>query len=235
MSDNPRGQVEPKTIAVGEPERGSVTRSNLESSRALRLTKSDHRNGAATNSPGADFVEEDRRVIMEAEDASALLPGADAHWGKIIGLGYNGGAVSVFPPTASVCETPKEILADSPCLQYKLWLNDAGDWRVTVRALPTFSVEAGKPQRYAIAFDDAPPQIVSLPYSRSENDRRWQQDVLRNAALTTSSHTVRSAGLHTLKIWMVDPGIVIDTIIGESGEGRGLGYVWPAETRKLSK
>lgn len=99
-----------------------------------------------------------------------------------------------------------------------------------MRSLPTFSVETGKPQRYAIAFDDAPLQIVSLPASLSERDRQWQEDVLRNAALTSSRHTLEATGLHTLKIWMVDPGIVIDTIAVENPNAAPLGYVWPMQT-----
>ena len=100
-----------------------------------------------------------------------------------------------------------------------------------MRALPTFSVETGKSQRYAIAFDDAPPQIIPLPASSSERDRQWQEDVLRNAALTTSTHTLSMSGLHTLKIWMVDPGIVIDALMAEGGSGQKPGYFWPDETR----
>jgi hypothetical protein len=103
-----------------------------------------------------------------------------------------------------------------------------------VRALPTFSVETGKPQRYAMAVDDGPPQIVSLPASQSETDRHWQENVLRNAAPTTSVHALAQPGLHTLKIWMVDPGIVIDTIIGDGGDGP-LGYSWPPEARNLQR
>ena len=81
-------------------------------------------------------------------------------------------------------------MAESPCLQYKIYFENAGDWKFTVRALPTFSVETGRPQRYAIALDDAPPKIVSLPSSTSETDRRWQENVLRNAALTSSVHSL---------------------------------------------
>jgi len=92
-------------------------------------------------------------------------------------------------------------------------------------------VETGKPQRYAIALDDAPPEIVSLPFSTGESDRRWQENVLRNAALTSSVHSVTKPGLHTLKIWMVDPGIVLDAIEAETGGAQAPGYVWPAETR----
>src|SRR5450756_3206109 len=85
----------------------------------------------ATNFPVADFTEMDNRCVMEAEHASALIPGKDANWQKIIGLGYNGEAVSIFPATVRVRATPDAILAESPCLQFKLWLRETNDWKVT--------------------------------------------------------------------------------------------------------
>ncbi len=206
MSDNPRGQL---TVAAG----GSP---------------------AATFN-GAEFTEANHRVVIEAEHASAFIPGQDARWQKIIGLGYNGEAVSVFPTTVAVRTEPQKILKESPCLQFKIDFQSAGDWKVTVRALPTFSVATGQPQRYAIALDDAPVQIISLPLSLDERNRPWQENVLRNAALTTSTHTVAGAGRHTLKIWMVDPGIVLDAIAAEAGGGERLGYIWPAETHELQQ
>ncbi len=178
----------------------------------------------------ADLPATNNFIVMEAEHATAFVPGTDARWQKIIGLGYNGEAVAIFPATVAVRATPEKILAESPCLQFHISISTPGDWRVTVRALPTFSVETGKPQRYAIAFDDAPPQIISLPLSQDERNRVWQENVLRNAALTTSTHAVAAVGQHTLKIWMVDPGIVLDAVAAQTGGGR-LGYVWPAEKR----
>jgi len=179
---------------------------------------------------GVDFIEANRCVVMQASHASAWLPGSDAAWGKISGLGYLGTAVTVFPATTAVRNSAPQILGESPCLQYNLWLQHEGDWQVTVRALPTFSVVAGQPQRYAIAFDDQTPQVVSLPVGKSENDPAWQKNVLRNAALTISNHSIGVPGKHTLKIWMVDPGIVLDTIVAVNGSGKELGYLWPAET-----
>jgi hypothetical protein len=189
----------------------------------------------ATPSGGVDFVERNHCVVIEAEHATAFIPGKDAHWRKITGLGYNGEAVSVFPTLVPVRDEPQRILSESACLQYKIWIRHPGDWKFIVRSLPTFSVETGRPQRYAIAVDDEPPQIVSLPLSQSETDRHWQENVLRNAALTTSVHAIAYSGPHTLKIWMVDPGIIVDAIIGDGGDGGGLGYTWPPETRNLIK
>ena len=96
---------------------------------------------------------------------------------------------SIFPATVPVRSAPDKILAESPCLQFKVWLRKPDDWKVTVRSLPTFSVETGKPQRYAIAFDDAPMQIVSLPFSMNEKDRQWQEDVLQQRDADHAEHT----------------------------------------------
>jgi hypothetical protein len=222
MSDNPHGLL--------APARGPVVRTNSESGKALQIAEPLATNTAQSNS-GADFVEDNHRVVIEAARASAFVPGQDARWQKITGLGYDGEAVSVFPATVAVRAEPENILAESPCLQYKINFQSAGDWQVSVRALPTFSVETGKPQRYAIAFDNAPPQIVSLPLSQDEHNRVWQEDVLRNAALTLSVHSLTRPGLHTLKIWMVDPGIVLDTIFAGNGGVTDWGYAGPADPR----
>ncbi len=203
MSANPRGQVDfgvPKIFPV------------------------------KTNTSTADSGHGDHCIVLPAAHASAFIPGRDAHWQIISGLGYQGEAVSVFPTIIATRSTPEQILAESPCLQFKVALQEAGDWHVTVRALPTFSVEPNQPQRYAIALDDAPPQIIALPVSTSETDRHWSENVLRNAALTSSVQSVTQSGQHTLKIWMVDPGIVLDAIALQNGDGGSLGYVWPVET-----
>ena len=169
---------------------------------------------------------------MEAEHASQFIPGVDAGWRTISGLGYNGAAVSVFPTTVAVRATPEKIRAESPRLKFSVWLETPGDWTVTVRALPTFSVEAGRPQRFALAWDDASPKIVSLPVSTSERDRQWQENVLRNLAVVTITDLIEHPGLHSLNIWMVDPGIVIDAVVAGTSGAPETGYTIPEETRR---
>ncbi len=233
MSSNPRGQVD-FPIPTASENHSDERSSSRQTAKIVSNTAVSGALPSAATSSGAEFIEDNHRVVMEAEHASAFLPGKDAQWRKIIGLGYNGEAVSVFPTLVPVRDQPPKILSESPCLQYKIWIQHPGDWQFTVRALPTFSVETGKPQRYAIAVDDGPPQIVSLPASQSETDRHWQENVLRNAAPTASVHALTQPGQHTLKIWMVDPGIVIDTIIGD-GDHQPLGYSWPPEARNRQR
>ncbi len=232
MSDNPRGQLDFATPKVAQASRlpsGSVS-PDIENPAPTSLSNTGE---TPAQSSAADFIEANGEIVMEAAHASAFIPGKDAHWRIIIGLGYNGEAVGIYPNLVPVRSTTPEILNGSPYLEYKIQIQNTGGWTFVVRALPTFSVETGKPQRYAIALDDASPQIVSLPYSTNEHDRTWQEDVLRNAALTSSVHPITRPGPHTLKIWMVDPGIVLDTIIGYGGKAPELGYTWPPETRPL--
>jgi len=66
----------------------------------------------------------------------------------------------------------------------------------------------------------------------SENNRQWQEDVLRNAA--TSVHNLARSGLHALKIWRGSKGVVIDAIaITGDGTHTLLGYLWPVETQSI--
>ena len=182
--------------------------------------------------PGADFVEENHRVIMEAEHASVFVPGKDARWQKIVGLGYNGEAVSIFPTTVAVRSDAGEnsgrvavpaiskfifkmpATGNSPCARCRLFPSRRASRNVMRSRWTT--------RRH---------KSFRCPSSTSESDKRWQENVLRNAALTSSVQPVAGPGLHTLKIWMVDPGIVIDAIAGENNTGENLDYVWPAETR----
>src|SRR5262249_39943525 len=157
----------------------------------------------------ADFVEENRRIVMEAEHASRILPGLDAKWEKLTGLGYNGEAMGVTPSTARVRTILEKIGKESPWLEFKVWGRHAGAWHVSVRTLPTFSVESGQAQRYAVSVDGGLPKVVPLPTMTNESERRWQENVLRNAAITTSDHNIQTAGVHTIKVWMVDPGVVV--------------------------
>jgi hypothetical protein len=221
MSDNPRNQIDFGVPKVSE----AVSNAIVEERNRQIAMPSQH---GATN---AGVVEKNYPVVIEAEHAFAFISGKDAKWQQIEGLGYNGTAVGIFPVTVDVRTEPAKISAESPCLQYKISFPTNGDWQITVRALPTFSVDTGKPQRYAIAIDDEPMQIISLPLSQDERNRTWGENVLRNAAVTMSRHNIAKPGVHMIKIWMVDPGIVLDTIAAENGSTEKLGYIWLQNTR----
>jgi len=64
-----------------------------------------------------------------------------------------------------------------------------------------------------------------------ETNQRWQDDVLCNAALTSSIPSLTRPRLHTLTIWMVDPGVVLDSVFAGNGGVTDWGYADPVELR----
>jgi hypothetical protein len=59
--------------------------------------------------------------------------------------------------------------------------------------------------RYVISVDDEPPQIIDALAQNSVRD--WGQSVEDSVRKVRSTHTIEIAGYHTLKFWMVDPGV----------------------------
>jgi len=83
----------------------------------------------------------------------------------------------------------------------------------------------GRGLRLAVAFDDQPPQVIDAfakqaydnpakrPDLSSPAARDWHTWVKDNARKMSSTHTIDEAGVHTLKVWMVDPGVVLEKVI----------------------
>jgi hypothetical protein len=86
--------------------------------------------------------------------------------------------------------------------------------------------------RYAVSFDDEPPQVVTLvpqKYTAQNGNVDWENSVKMNARVAKSSHAVGAPGWHTLKFWMVDSGVVLQKIVVNTG-GLKLNYLGPPES-----
>ena len=67
-----------------------------------------------------------------------------------------------------------------------------------------------------VAIDDEEPQILTVVPSgyRAENGNRdWETAVSNNARFVESKHRVAAPGEHTLRLWMVDPGVIVQKIL----------------------
>jgi len=84
-----------------------------------------------------------------------------------------------------------------------------------VHCSPTLPFNESTGLRYAVSFDNETPQIVNLHADNSE--KAWAQSVSDNIRISTSTHNLSKAGRHTLKIWAVDPGIVLQKIVIDWG------------------
>jgi hypothetical protein len=169
------------------------------------------------------FVESGGVVSMDAGHFTRHTDRYGAGWRTIADLGRStGDAVAVFPTTTASTDDP----GSGPSLEYDFYVFHPGKARVLITALPTQRIHAGRHLRYAAAIDDASPAVVNL-----EDAGRWEDNVLRAAVTGASDGVVAKPGKHTLKIRMMDPGVVLDKIVLDFG-GMKPSYLGPPETSR---
>ena len=90
--------------------------------------------------------------------------------------------------------------------------------------------------KFAVSIDDDEPQIINMHAGTEVQDwkyPRWFNDAVSNKTIVKSATLkVSKAGLHTLKLWMIDNGIVYQRIIINNG-GLKPSYLGPPESLKL--
>jgi hypothetical protein len=174
------------------------------------------------------FVEDKGFVSINAENYTRRTNGAEAQWQTFEGIGYTGKVVTPLPHTAKSNLTVESIIKNSPKLEYDFYTFNHGQTNVFVQAVPTHPFYEGRGVRCAVSIDDAAPVIIDFEtVGRSDE---WKQNVLKNAAVKWGKQLIFAPGKHTLKIWMVDPGVMIDQILIDLGGWKG-SYAFPPETK----
>jgi hypothetical protein len=175
------------------------------------------------------FIEGEGVVSIEAEHFTKNSSAGEARWIKMEDYGHTLSAMRATAPADYPPATPGK---DSPCLEYQMYLFSTGTFDVTTIFAPTLNFIHGRGQHYAISFDDQTPQIVTLlseNYDARNGNTDWEKTVSDNARFSKTSHALLSPGYHTLKIWLVDPGTVLQKIIVNTG-GLRQSYLGPPES-----
>tara|TARA_R110002050_G_scaffold171113_2_gene303144 strand:+ start:81134 stop:84097 length:2964 start_codon:yes stop_codon:yes gene_type:complete len=175
------------------------------------------------------FVEDKGFVSIYAENFTRHKAGEYAKWETFDGLGYTGKVITALPRSANSETDLKLIQQNSPLLEYDFYAFNFGEVDVRIQAVPTHSNYKGRGVRCAVAIDDADPVIVN--FQTSGRSDTWKQNVLKNASIKSVKQIVNQAGKHTLKIWMVDSGLMLDQVLIDLG-GWKSSYAFPKETMK---
>jgi hypothetical protein len=169
------------------------------------------------------FVEADGYVSIEAENYSRKYDSGSVSWRKIDGYGRTSSSMTIFPVTAKSVAPP----VDSARLEFEMYLFHPGKIEVEAILAPTLNFVPGRGLRYAISFDDQPPQIIDALAQNTAAD--WAQAVEDSVRKVKSAHVVEGVGYHTLKFWMVDPGVVLQKLVVNAG-GVKPSYLGPPES-----
>ncbi len=174
------------------------------------------------------FVEGEGFVSIEAEHYTGKTEAGADRWINVEDYGNTLSGMRATSPFDAPAATPGKA---SPCLEYKMFLFDTG--KVDVEGIfgssLNFMPDLGL--RYAVSFDDASPEIVTLVPAKyvAGYGRDWEESVADNVRHSHTSLTVDKPGYHTLKIWMVDPGVVLEKIVVNCG-GVKPSYLGPPES-----
>ncbi len=155
------------------------------------------------------------------------------HWQLLPGIGKTGDGVTPSPGHR-VTATPGGA---SPHLEYTMTLTTSGPVTVYgVSCRPRNNVRPTDGLALRGVDRRRAPQIVNVTTATGANDTTMNRQWERNTSTTSTSRSppTRSAhpGVHVLKFWMVDPTVIVQKLVVDTG-GVHDSYLGPPESRRL--
>lgn len=153
-------------------------------------------------------------------------------WEPIPDFGRVAAAMSVFPVDAPSFADPSR----SPQLEYPVYFAAAGEYRLDLVTGPTLEVIPGRKLSVAVGLDDQAPKVqtVFTPENAAAQDFLGAQHAVNtanNARTMRFTLRVDRPGRHVLKIAMIDPTIVLQTIALSNGKPETSYFGPPAADR----
>jgi len=179
--------------------------------------------------PSADeknkkFVESDGYISIEAEHFNRAKGNERIEWKVIPNLGKTLSGVTTFPQNEY--PTPE----DSIYLEYDVITRSTGNFPIHVLVSPTLNFNNNKGLRYGISVDNQEEKIVNMngKYDTKLLEK-WQAQRI-NETITT--HVFQSAGKHVIRFRVLDPGIVLQKIIIDTGSLKK-SYLGAPESKRM--
>jgi hypothetical protein len=176
------------------------------------------------------FVESNGYVSIESDHFNRVVNNWPLFWKRIPDIGRTGSGMTIFPVDAA-SQTPG---GNTPRLEYRMHLFTDGPVVVWAYCSPRNNVLYTDGLKYAVSFDDAEPQIVNITtvLNGIPMNKSWERNTSDNVNLTSTTHIIDQPGEHVLKFWMVDPTVVVQKLVVDTG-GLKPSYLGPPESFRL--
>ena len=175
------------------------------------------------------FVENNDVVSIEAENYLRNSDGKNVSWQVVPNLGRTGSSIIVSPMNAEP-QNPK----NSAKVEYKFTIFEDADLEIETYVSPSQDFKKDGGLKFAIAIDDETPQIININKGEIKPDYKyadwWTKSVADHIKKSISQHKDIKAGTHTLKVWAIDSGVVIQKFVINAG-GLKPSYLGPPESK----
>ncbi len=174
---------------------------------------------------------------IAAEKYSTNVAGKNAKWVFLPDLGRADGDMGIAPVSA-----PSTIPADAPRLEYNIFLAPNDSTKVCLGILPTQDINPARGLRIAVAIDNGQPVILDARKGYVDTFKEYTASNLAQSlvlkplpplgpdyALVSRKQPRRNEifdnlrwldvnlnakpGMHTLKVYMIDPELVLERIV----------------------
>ncbi|MEU9348598.1 glycosyl hydrolase 115 family protein [Streptomyces sp. NPDC048278] len=173
------------------------------------------------------FVDAGGYLAIDAEHYDRSV----GEWRRLDGIGRTGAGMTAWPVTGGWGDSPDSW----PRLEYEVSLLSAGEvtvWAYLSPRNPALPTGAGL--HYALSFDDGEPQRVDITAGADDGllNSVWARNTSDHVNRTATRHTLASSGVHRLTFWSVDPTVVVQRLVLDTG-GLTPTYLGPPESRRL--
>lgn len=182
--------------------------------------------------PNMTSVETHDVISIEAEHTANNVARSNVEWKVLKNYGRTLSSVKMFPTTVSFEKTE-----EAPYLEYLLRVNEDSEYTLTTYVAPTNNLYEKSRLKYAVAFDSEAPTIAdALPkdfFAGSYVNNIWCDAVLENIHITSTVHKL-SKGIHTLRFYGLDAGLVLQKLVLSKGK-LPYSYFGPEESFYVGK
>lgn len=154
------------------------------------------------------FQEKEGYVSIEAENFARLNNSNRIQWEVIPDFGKTKSGITTFPQNAY----PKND--ENIYLEYDINFESKGEFDVQLLLAPTLNFNHNKGLRYEISFDGGTPQTVNFNGHYKGELAQWQAE---HIIKSSTKHQISQSGKHTLRIRILEPGIVLQKILIDTG------------------
>ena len=166
------------------------------------------------------FVESNGYVSIEAAHENArIVDSSEISWQLIPDIGRTGSGLTPFPVTAER-QTPGND--DCPRLEYALHLFTSGAVTVQAYLSPRQNTYGTDGLEIALSIDEGEPEVINI--TRQLNvasfplyKQGWQLGVANNVHRVSAQFEIEEPGAHVLKVWMVDPSVIVQKLVLDTG------------------